>query len=65
VLDSYPHEIVLIGAHAPARRLMERRRDWKLLYHDDDALLYARANSPAANLKGIPIEGRPGPNLFP
>ena len=36
VLDSYPHDFVLIGPHAPARRLMERRRDWKLLYRDDN-----------------------------
>ena len=26
VLDSYPHDFVLIGPRAPARRLMERRK---------------------------------------
>jgi hypothetical protein len=54
VLDSYPHDFVLIGTNAPARRLMERRPDWKLLYRDADALLYAPASSPAARLPGLP-----------
>ncbi len=65
VLDSYPHDFVLIGSHAPARRLMERRRDWKLLYRDDDALLYARANAPAASLPGLPVTAAAMPGGFP
>ena len=55
VLESYPHDFVLIGLQAPARRLMERRRDWKLLYRDNDALLYARASAPAARLPDLPV----------
>ena len=57
VLDAYPHDFVLISAAAPARRLMERRDDWKLLYRDHDALLYARASAPAASLPGLPVTG--------
>jgi hypothetical protein len=65
VLDAYPHDFVLISSAAPARHLMERRNDWKLLYRDDDALLYARASSPAASLPGLPVSGVPPPGGFP
>jgi hypothetical protein len=66
VLDSYPHDFVLIGTSAPARRLMERRPDWKLLYRDDDALLYAPASAPAARLPGLPVTATaPPPGGFP
>jgi hypothetical protein len=65
VLDSYPHDFVLIGLLAPARRLMERRQDWKLLYRDADALLYVRASAPAASLPGLPVTGAAQPGGFP
>ncbi|MGH7915086.1 MAG: hypothetical protein ACREPW_10625, partial [Candidatus Binataceae bacterium] len=65
MLDSYPHDFVLIGPRAPARRLMERRRDWKLLYRDDASLLYARAGAPAASLPGLPMTGAARPGGFP
>jgi len=65
VLDSYAHDFVLIGPRAPARHLMERRNDWKLLYRDDDALLYARARSPAAHLPGLPVTATTLPGGFP
>jgi hypothetical protein len=65
VLDSYPHDFVLIRPDAPARRLMERRRDWKLLYRDDDALLYAPARSAAAELPGLPVTASTRPGGFP
>lgn len=58
VLDSYPHDFVLISTNdAPARHLMERRTDWKLLYRDNAALLYARANSAAARMPALPVIG--------
>jgi hypothetical protein len=44
---------------------MERRSDWKLIYSDPNALLYARVGSAATQLKGIPVQGQAGPNLFP
>ncbi len=65
VLDAYPHDFVLIAASAPARHLMEQRRDWKLLYRDDYSLLYARASAPAANLPGLPVIGAAHPGGFP
>jgi hypothetical protein len=65
VLDSYPHDFVLIGLRAPARRLMEQRRDWRLLYRDEDALLYAPAIAPAASLPGLPVTGTTLPGGFP
>jgi hypothetical protein len=57
VLDSWPHDFVLIAAHSPARRLMDRRRDWKLIYRDGVALLYSRANAPAASGHDLPFVG--------
>jgi hypothetical protein len=65
VLDAYPHDFVLISTAAPARHLMERRHDWKLLYRDDGALLYARASAPAASLPGLPVTGTTHPGGFP
>jgi hypothetical protein len=65
VLDAYPHDFVLIAASAPARHLMEQRRDWKLLYRDDASLLYARASAPAASLPGLPVTGAAHPRGFP
>jgi hypothetical protein len=65
VLDAYPHDFVLIATSAPARHLMEQRRDWKLLYRDDNSLLYARASAPAANLPGLPVIGAAHPHGFP
>ncbi len=65
VLDSWPHDFVLIAAHSPARALMDRRRDWKLIYRDADALLYSRANAPAARLHGLPVGGVARTTGFP
>ncbi len=65
VLDAYPHDYVLMTPVSPVRELMERRPDWKLIYGDPKALLFARANSPAARLDGVPIRGRPQPQTFP
>jgi hypothetical protein len=65
VLDAYPNDYVLIASSAPARHLMERRLDWKLLYRDDAALLYAHATTPVANLPGLPVIGIASPGGFP
>lgn len=61
VLNAYPHDFVLISPGAPARHLMERRSDWKLVYRDRDSLLYARANSSAAKIPGTPVIGSSSP----
>jgi hypothetical protein len=65
VLDAYPHDFVLIATSAPARHLMDQRRDWKLFYRDESSLLYARASAPAANLLGLPVIGIAHPDGFP
>jgi hypothetical protein len=65
VLDAYSHDYVLLTPASPVRELMERRADWKLIYGDRYALLFARAHSPVAHLDGVPIRGRPQPQTFP
>jgi hypothetical protein len=65
VLDAYPHDYVLITPASPVRELMERRLDWRLIYSDSDALLFARANSAAAHIGGVPIRGQQQPETFP
>jgi predicted mannosyl-3-phosphoglycerate phosphatase (HAD superfamily) len=64
-LAAYPHDFVLIERGSPAVKLMDSQRDWRLIYSDDTARLYARANSPAARLEGVPIAGASGPSMFP
>jgi hypothetical protein len=44
---------------------MEQRHDWKLLYRDRDALLYARASAPVARLKDLPVIGAAPAGAFP
>jgi hypothetical protein len=65
VLDSYPHDFVLLSPNAPAQKIMDARRDWILIYRDDAGLLYARGDSPAARLPGIPVAGHAPPFTFP
>jgi hypothetical protein len=65
VLDAYPHDYVLMTPVSPVRELMERRPDWKLIYSDPNALLFARAYSPAARFDGVLVRGRPQPQTFP
>src|SRR5260370_7766705 len=65
VLDAYPHDYVLITPASPVRELMERRLDWRLIYSDPDALLFARANSAAARIGGGPIPPPPQLETLP
>ena len=65
VLSAYPHDFVLLRVASPGYGFMMAQPGWRIVYRDKIAALFARADSPAAHLKGIPIEGRPGPNLFP
>ena len=64
-LAAYPHDFVLLKRDARAVKLMDSRRDWRLIYSDDTARLYARANSPAAQLEGVPFVGAAAPAYFP
>ena len=64
-LAAYPHDFVLVKRNSPAVKLMDSQRDWRLIYSDDTARLYARANSPAAPLAGVPFAGTARPAMFP
>ncbi len=64
-LAAYPHDFVLVKKEGEAAKLMDSQRDWRLIYSDDTARLYARANSPAARLAGVPFAGTTGPAMFP
>jgi hypothetical protein len=44
---------------------MLAQQEWRMVYRDKIAALFARAGSPAAALKGIPVEGDAGSNLVP
>jgi hypothetical protein len=66
ILHAYPHDLVLIPAKAPVVPLMKSQRGWTLVYRDPVAVLFARSNSAAAQLPGVPIDGiLPGESIFP
>jgi hypothetical protein len=65
VLGAYPHDFVLLRVASPTYSFMMAQPGWQIVYRDKIAALFARANSPAAQLKDMPIEGRPGPDFFP
>jgi hypothetical protein len=65
VLESYPHDFVLIPPTCRAYALMTSRKDWTLLYRDQVAALFARADSPAARLPNIPVVAVATPHDFP
>jgi hypothetical protein len=64
-LAAYPHDFVLIENASAAAKLMDSRPDWRLIYSDNVARLYAPANSPAAHLDGVPFKGIQGHVWFP
>jgi hypothetical protein len=64
-LDGYPTDFVLTKPGAAEAKVMDSQRDWRLIYSDDDALLYARANSSAARLDVVPFTGTARPAFFP
>jgi hypothetical protein len=65
VLTAYPHDFVLMRQDAPACGFMVRRVDWKLVYRDRVAMLFARTKSSAAQIPGIPVTGPAPPSYFP
>jgi hypothetical protein len=65
VLNAYPHDFVLLRVASPAYGFMMAQPGWRIIYRDRVSALFARANSLVAQLKGISIEGRPGPDFFP
>ncbi len=66
VLTSYPHDFVLIPPKLPAYSLMVKSSGWKLIYEDPDSALFARKDSAAAKLSGLPIiSTAPSNGYFP
>lgn len=65
VLDEYPHGFVLVPPESDAFAVVAKNPDWKLIYRDDDAALFARATSQAAQLQGAPAVASSGPKFFP
>ena len=65
VLDRYPHDFVLVPPDSDGFGVVAKNPDWKLIYRDSDAALFARATSQAAQLPGEPIIGSAGPKFFP
>ncbi len=56
-LAIYPTDFVLTAPNHPEANVMDAQSDWRLIYSDTDARLYARANSPAARIDDVPIKG--------
>jgi hypothetical protein len=65
VLRAYPNDYILIGANSAARRILDAHPEWKLIYRDSTACLYARSDSAAARLSGLPRTGIAQPVRFP
>jgi hypothetical protein len=66
VLRAHPNDLVLLSLNAPGVSLMKSAPGWKLVYHDAAAVLFARANSAAAQLPGVPVAGAlPREAFFP
>jgi hypothetical protein len=66
VLTAYPNDLVLIPPGSKAYKLMRSQSVWKLIYHDPDSALFARTDSPAAKLAGLPVAAiSPQPTYFP
>ncbi len=55
VLHSYPHDFVLFPADSMTYSLMSASAGWKLIYRDRNSALFARKDSAAARLSGVPV----------
>jgi hypothetical protein len=66
MLNRYPHDFVLIPTSWWQSGFLSGRSDWTLLYRDPVASLFARSNSAAAKLDGIPeLHGTAPSSFFP
>jgi len=66
VLRQYPHDFILMPTESRSARFISSRADWRLIYRDDVASLFARSDSAAAQLTGTPeIRHAPPPSVFP
>ncbi len=66
VLTAYPPDYVLVRADSTAARFADAQPDWRLIYRDPVAVLFARAGAPAVHLGGLPmVRDAAPPSLFP
>lgn len=65
VLETYPHDFVLIPPDCAAAGVMAARADWRLVYRDRVAALYARAGSRAAAIPAQIVTAHSTPSYFP
>jgi hypothetical protein len=65
MLESYQHDYVLISPGSDSYKLMSSRKDWKLIYSDSASVLFARPQSRAADIPGIPVVGAAPTSYFP
>jgi hypothetical protein len=65
LLDEYPHDFVLIRTGSSSYAMLMKREDWKLIYHDPGAALFARSSAPAARLSGVSISETNASRYFP
>ncbi len=65
ILKEFPPDFVLIKPESGSRKLMDARADWKLIYDDASSRLYARQDSAAAKIPGVPVTGIAQPGRFP
>jgi len=64
-LAGYPNDFVLIDPKTIAAEVMARAPGWTLIYRDQNSLLYARTESAAAGLPGLPVSGSVPTGEFP
>jgi hypothetical protein len=65
ILEDYRNDYVLMPSGSPADATMKSRSDWRPIYRDSVATLFAPANSTAANFPGVPIIASAPPSAFP
>ena len=65
ILEDYPHDYVLMPPGLPADVTMMTRTDWRPIYRDRVAVLYARADSVAAHAPGVPVVAEAPSSSFP
>ena len=65
VLDRYPHDYVLMPTGSPPDLTLSARSDWKQIYRDRVAVLFARANSAAAHFPAVSIDSSAPASNFP
>ena len=66
MLAAYPTDYVVMPSDSAAARFMSGEARWRMIYRDPVAALFARADSPAAHIAGVPILRKDAPpSLFP